>query len=73
MIHYSLYGTAGSIDHANLCARNRDTGDFLARAENSGCEGFYTEVAQWNHGRQRWERFCFAKFLAFPSGRRPPS
>jgi hypothetical protein len=64
MIRYSLYGGGmQTISHPNLCIANTETGDFLARAENSGCEGCYTEVARWSHRRKRWERFCFAKFL----------
>jgi hypothetical protein len=37
--------------------------DLLARAENSGCEGTYVEVAIWSACRQRWERFAFEKFF----------
>lgn len=64
MIHYTIYGPGPlTISHPNLCALQKATGDFLARAEDSGCEGIYTEVARWSHCRERWERFCFIKFL----------
>ena len=46
MIHYGLYGQQHCISHDDLCGLNKETGgDYIARAENSGCEGFYTEVA----------------------------
>jgi hypothetical protein len=38
-------------------------GDLLARAEDSGCESTYWEVARWNEARRRWERFAFEKCL----------
>lgn len=53
------------------CRRMRDVSlrsllkvkDLWARAEQSGCEGCYVEVAKWNAGSQRWERFAFEKFF----------
>jgi hypothetical protein len=36
-------------------------GRLFARAENSGCEGCYIEVAIWNEKTLAWERFCFEK------------
>ncbi len=64
MIHYGLYGQQHCISHDDLCGLNKETGgDYIARAENSGCEGFYTEVARWSHQQDRWEKFCFTKFL----------
>jgi len=64
-MHYALYTAAwqSGIDHAALCAHNREHGDLLARAENSGCEGHYVEVARWSYKRERWERYCHCKFL----------
>jgi len=35
--------------------------DLLARAECSGCEACYIEVARWSDLRNRWERFAFEK------------
>lgn len=60
-----------SSEHAALCERNRQEGDLLARAENSGCEGFYVEVARWSFKRERWERFCFFKLLGGEDRERP--
>ncbi len=37
--------------------------NIMARAENSGCEGIYVEVAKWNFHSNRWERFAFHKFF----------
>ncbi len=64
MIRYCHYNAAmQSTDHAALCDHNREHGDLLARAENSGSEGYYVEVARWSYKRDRWERFCCVKFL----------
>jgi hypothetical protein len=73
MIHYSIYGDSSNtiLSHAALCECNKATGDFLARAENSGCEGCHVEVARWSHTRGRWERFCFVKFLGGEDDSRP--
>ncbi len=35
--------------------------DLLARAECSGSEACYIEVARWSYLRERWERFAFEK------------
>lgn len=40
-----------------------DVPDLLARAECSGSEGCYVEVARWSYLRERWERFAFEKCL----------
>lgn len=41
---------------------DKDSG-YFARAENSGCEGTYVEIARWNEKNRRWERYAFCKFL----------
>jgi hypothetical protein len=63
MIRYTRYANRETITHDALCADNRDSGDFFARAEDSGSEGCYVEVACWSFERERWERYCFFKFL----------
>lgn len=64
MIHYTRYSDKGeSINHKELCELNQKTQDYLARAENSGCEGCYVEIARWSYDRLHWERFAFMKFL----------
>ena len=68
MIHYAYYNNQGSVTHADLCAANAASRDLLARAENNGCEGFYTEVARWSYVNNRWERLCFVKFLGGEDG-----
>lgn len=64
---YSLYtagdGPMGSITLDELKAENAKTGLLLARAENSGCEGCYVEVAKWNTETDRWERYAFEKYF----------
>jgi hypothetical protein len=63
-IRYLLYGTSWEyINHESLCDLNREYGNFLARAEDSGSEGCYVEVAKWSCKRNRWERYCCKKFL----------
>ncbi len=72
MIRYCHYDAKMvSTEHAALCERNRQEGDLLARAENSGGEGFYVEVARWSFKRERWERYCFAKLLGGEDRERP--
>lgn len=64
---YSLYtdgdGRMASITLDELKAENAKTGLLLARAENSGCEGCYVEVAKWNDETNRWERYAFEKYF----------
>ena len=38
-----------------------ETGDYWARAEYSGSEACYIEVARWSEGHRRWERYAFEK------------
>ena len=38
-------------------------GEFFVRAENSGSEGCYVEVARWNWDACRWQKFAFLKCL----------
>lgn len=35
----------------------------FARAEDSGAEGCYVEIAKWNRHSRRYERFAFEKFF----------
>jgi len=45
-----------------------ETGELHARAEDSGSEGVYVEVARWCHKRSDWFRFAFAKYLGGEDG-----
>ena len=38
-------------------------GQVMARAEFSGCEGCYVEVAAWNYHKNVWQRYAFEKFF----------
>lgn len=38
-------------------------GEFVARAEFSGSEGCYVEVARWNEEFGCWQKFAFLKFF----------
>ena len=61
-MNYSLYGPAMSqVTHQDLLAMQRREGMLLARAEESGSEGCYVEVAIWNDHAGQWQRFCFMK------------
>lgn len=65
-MNYSTYssghaGLSSPISHAALIAMNIAEGSLLARAENSGSEACYVEVARWNDKTERFERFAFAK------------
>lgn len=65
-LNYSLYGSGmlRPTTHQELIALNtEEPGLLLARAENSGSEGCYVEVARWSFKRTRWERYCFHKFF----------
>lgn len=71
-MHYCIYGKSFEyLEHAALCEHNQANGDLLARAENSGCEGCYVEVARWSFKRNRWERYCFIKILKGDDPERP--
>lgn len=37
--------------------------DIFARAENSGSEGYYVEIAKWHPKAKQWQKFAFQKFL----------
>lgn len=49
----------------DLIESNRESGEFIARAEDSGSESTYVEVAKWSHTRHRWERCCFCKCMDY--------
>lgn len=59
----SLYGTACT-RHATLRQLRTDLAvTLLARAENSGSEGCYLEVAAWCDTRGKWFRYAYEKFF----------
>ena len=47
----------------DLIGHNRIHGDLWARAEDSGCEGCYCEVARWDKENRRWSRYAFEKYF----------
>lgn len=62
---YHLYGqTFKDITHEELIQWQKENPEFVARAENSGSESCYVEIARW-HPKKRWCRFAFAKVLDF--------
>lgn len=46
---------------SDMLANAKEHHDVHARAEDSGCEGTYIEVARWNPAQERWERWMFEK------------
>lgn len=61
---FAKYGGVHGVSLLELVAENRIEGDLWARAEFSGSEGCYAEVAKWNHDSQQWERYAFEKYFA---------
>jgi hypothetical protein len=60
----TLYGHGHTITLEELLLlANMDRGSILARAEFSGSESCYCEVARWNYERSRWERYAFIKLM----------
>ena len=57
---FSIYDNVGKFQDLTL-ERLLKVPDLLARAEESGCEACYVEVARWSSLRDRWERFAFEK------------
>ena len=63
-VRFTLYGdTWRNMSYHELLALAEDTGMLHARAEDSGCEGVYVEVARWNDKARQWQRFAFEKFF----------
>ncbi len=50
-------------DLEELIKLGKSFNGMIARAENSGSEGCYVEVAAWNPFVGRWERIAFAKYF----------
>ena len=62
---FDIYANVLSRDMplSELIALN-ESGDLLARAENSGCESCYVEVARWSDDKG-WRRYAFSKCLDY--------
>jgi len=61
MDQFCLYGAHKSITLAELLEQQRNHQMLFARAEQSGCEGTYVEVAIWNENHRQWQRYAFLK------------
>lgn len=62
VMNFMQYGAGGrNVSLASLIEESSKEGLLVARAEYSGCEGCYIEVAKWNTGSQRYERYAFEK------------
>ena len=62
-LKFARYGGIEQITLHELIAMSAKDGMLVARAEDSGCEGTYCEVAIWNEKTRRFERYAFYKFL----------
>jgi hypothetical protein len=62
--HFATYGDGfRHLSLEDLVRHQREEDDLLARAEYSGCESVYVEVARWSAAKKRWCRYCFLKLL----------
>lgn len=61
MDQFWLYGAHKSITLTELLEQQRSHQMLFARAEQSGCEGTYVEVAIWNENHRQWQRYAFLK------------
>lgn len=60
--HYCLYGSPHNVlDVEDMLQLQRRDGMLYARAEQSGSEGTYVEVAIWNDNHRQWQRYAFMK------------
>ena len=65
MTRFGVYGQAelGGLSYSELLYLQDVEHSLHATAENSGCEGFYCEVARWDYNEERWYRYAFIKFF----------
>lgn len=60
--HFALYGAPhNGLYVEELLDMQRKDGMLFARAEQSGSEGTYVEVAIWNSNHRQWQRYAFMK------------
>lgn len=63
-LRFCRYGHGFDLPMSELIVAVKDStvdDGLVARAENSGSEGCYIEVARWNKDAQRWQRYAFLK------------
>lgn len=66
---FALYGEVwNGVSFEELLEQAKQDGMLLARAEESGCEGCYVEVARWNDGARQWQRYAFLKCFGGEDG-----
>lgn len=68
-LRFALYGVSfGTLTFSAFVERAKKREDaFIARAENSGSEGCYVEIARWDEESIGWVRYAFCKILISPS------
>lgn len=64
-MRFAKYGGDGwgGISFSDLLLEAHRENMLHARAEDSGCEAYYVEVARWSEARNRWEKYCFEKLF----------
>lgn len=62
-IRFHQYTSFGNLYSISQLVELRRTAGVVARVENSGCEGYFVEIARWSDKNTRWEKFAFNKFL----------
>lgn len=63
-LRFARYGLGRDLLMSEMIKGVQDAGPdhgLVARAENSGCEGCYIEVARWNPSANQWQRYAFLK------------
>ena len=57
--NFMSYGSQKYIDLNTL----KKVEGCIARTEDSGSEGYYTEIARWNPKVNKFQKYAFCKFL----------
>ncbi len=70
-ISFNFYGGSSRAWSLKDMLAESAKGMLLARAEQSGCEGCYIEVAKWNETAKKWQRYAFEKVFGGEDGKEP--
>jgi hypothetical protein len=72
---FAQYGASGTIPGISLDELLKlaaaDGCGIVARAEESGCEACYIEVARYHESTRTWRRFAFCKVFGGEDGQEP--
>lgn len=62
-LKFAVYGSLRPVPLWRLLCEQNESGMLVARAEESGCEACYVEVARWVPERERFEKYAFLKLF----------